>query len=114
MNEYQTKALTTLLNKTEVHLTYGLAAEVGEIMSLMQKCARGDSRYWEEREDSFFGNYTPLLEEKIFAEMGDVLWYLACLAEYHGFPLEAVAKYNLEKLGIRQEMGTIKGDGDDR
>ena len=114
LDDYQNKALTTLLVDSEDHLTYGLAAEVGEVMSLMQKAARRDPRYWSSESDHFFGDYTPLFKEKIFAELGDVLWYLACLANYHGFPLRAIALHNLEKLGKRQENGTLQGNGDNR
>jgi NTP pyrophosphatase (non-canonical NTP hydrolase) len=108
LDEYQRMALDTLLVNTEDHLTYGLAAEVGEIMSLMQKTARMDPRYWAD------ADYTPLLKEKIFAELGDVLWYLSCLAEYHGFLLSDIADHNLEKLGKRMAEGKIQGDGDNR
>jgi len=104
---YQKNALDTLIANTETHLTYGLAAEVGEVMSLMQKTARMDPRYWD-------AGYTPLLKEKIFAELGDVLWYLSCLVAYHGFSLNDIAGHNLEKLGIRKAEGKIQGDGDNR
>ena len=114
LDDYQNAALETLIYGTEEHLTYGLAAEVGEVMSLMQKVARHDPRYWAEEPDEFFGDYTPLFKEKIFSEMGDVLWYLSCLANYHGFPLSAVAQHNLEKLGKRKTEGKIQGDGDNR
>jgi len=114
LDEYQNLALTTLLYGSEEHLTYGLAAEVGEVMSLMQKAARHDSRYWNDEADRFFGDYTPLFKEKIFSELGDVLWYLSCLANYHGFPMNAIARHNLEKLGKRKADGKIQGNGDNR
>lgn len=113
LDDYQNKALSTLLVNTENHLTYGLAAEVGEVMSLMQKVARRDPRYWDMGEP-FFGDYTPLFKEKLFAELGDVLWYLSCLASYHGFPMSAIAQHNLEKLGKRKAEDKIQGDGDNR
>lgn len=114
IDTYQAAALDTLMHNTEEHLTYGLAAEVGEVMSLMQKVARHDPRYWSEEADLFFGDYTPLLKEKIFAELGDVLWYLSCLASYHGFSMSSIALHNLEKLGKRKVEGKIQGDGDNR
>jgi len=114
LDDYQNKALTTLLVDSEDHLTYGLAAEVGEVMALMQKAARRDPRYWSSESDHFFGDYTPLFKEKIFAELGDVLWYLSCLASHHGFPMSSIALHNLEKLGKRQTDGTLQGNGDDR
>ena len=112
LDDYQEKALDTLIVNTENHLTYGLAAEVGEIMSLMQKAERLDPRYW--GDDWGDDGYTPLFKEKIFAELGDVLWYLCCLADYHGFAMSDVAKHNLEKLGNRKAEGKIQGDGDNR
>jgi NTP pyrophosphatase (non-canonical NTP hydrolase) len=114
LDDYQTAALDTLIYANEEHLTYGLAAEVGEVMSLMQKAARHDSRYWNDEDDRFFGDYTPLFKEKIFAELGDVLWYLSCLASHHGFPMNAIARHNLEKLGKRKAEGKIQGNGDNR
>lgn len=114
LDDYQTAALDTLIYGSEEHLTYGLAAEVGEVMALMQKAARHDPRYWNDEADRFFGDYTPLFKEKIFAELGDVLWYLSCLASHHGFPMNAVARHNLEKLGKRKTDGTLQGNGDNR
>ena len=114
LDDYQTAALDTLIYGSEEHLTYGLAAEVGEVMALMQKAARHDPRYWNDEADRFFGDYTPLFKEKIFAELGDVLWYLSCLASHHGFPMNAVARHNLEKLGKRKADGTLQGNGDNR
>lgn len=111
---YQKNALDTLLINTEEHLTYGLAAEVGEVMSLMQKAARHDPRYWSSEPDYFYGDYTPLFKEKLFAEFGDCLWYLSCLASHHGFSMSSIARHNLEKLGKRKTDGTLRGNGDDR
>lgn len=114
LDYYQKSALLTLMKGNEAHLTYGLAAEVGEILSLMQKAYRSDPRYWTDEPNLFFGDYTPLFKEKIFAELGDVLWYLACLANYHGFSLNSIAEHNLDKLGKRKQENKIQGDGDNR
>lgn len=114
LDTYQKGALATLLVDTEGHLTYGLAAEVGEVMSLMQKAARYDTRYWSSEPDYFYGDYTPLFKEKLFAELGDCLWYLSCLASHHGFSMSSIARHNLEKLGKRKTDGTLRGNGDDR
>lgn len=114
LNDYQNNALDTLLYATEEHLTYGLAAEIGEVMALMQKAARHDERYWSDYPDLFHGEYTPLFKELMFNELGDVLWYLACLANHHGFPLSAIAEHNLSKLHKRKVEGKIQGDGDKR
>lgn len=50
----------------------------------------------------------------IAKELGDVLWYLARVADEYGIPLESVARKNIEKLSQRKELGTIGGSGDDR
>ena len=47
-------------------------------------------------------------------ELGDVMWYVACLAQDLGFSLEDIVKKNLEKLAGRQQRGTLHGSGDKR
>lgn len=42
-------------------------------------------------------------------ELGDVLWYVAAVAEELGINLETVAKMNLEKLKARKAADKIKG-----
>lgn len=56
-------------------------------------------------------------EEAIIAlekELGDVLWYLARLADELELPLEHVMLANLQKLQDRFERGVLRGDGDER
>jgi NTP pyrophosphatase (non-canonical NTP hydrolase) len=114
LNEYQKLALITLIKNNEEHLTYGLAAEVGEILSLMQKYHRGDKRYFNEEATFYKSLKTDLMKEKLFNEFGDVLWYLSCLCNFYGFKLDDIAKNNLEKLSIRFSENKIQGDGDNR
>lgn len=52
--------------------------------------------------------------EGIVKEMGDVLWYLASLADDLGVTLDNVAKTNIKKLADRAARGVIKGEGDNR
>ena len=47
-------------------------------------------------------------------EAGDLLWYIARLAEEIDIPLEAIAQMNLNKLVSRAERGVLGGSGDDR
>ena len=47
-------------------------------------------------------------------ELGDVLWYLAILADDLEVDLEDVAKWNVDKLQRRMKSNKIKGDGDNR
>ena len=79
----------------------GQAEEAGEVAGKIKKMMR----------DSI-----PLAEqkEKIEAEMGDVLWYLANLAHDCGISLSTVAKKNLDKVKDRQQRGQLHGEGDVR
>jgi NTP pyrophosphatase (non-canonical NTP hydrolase) len=47
-------------------------------------------------------------------ELGDVLWFVAVLAEHHGMDMQDVAVANINKLRSRQQRGTLQGSGDDR
>lgn len=104
MDYYQEKAHDTAVYPREVsleYLTLGLVGEAGEIANKVKKILRGD---------------TPVnkLEDAIKDELGDVLWYLAELANELGVCLSYIAISNLEKLHHRSEKGTIKGSGDNR
>jgi NTP pyrophosphatase (non-canonical NTP hydrolase) len=68
----------------------GLAGEAGKVADIVKKW-----RY-----------HNKFLEKEALAEeMGYVLWYLASLARSQGFSLQAVAKYNIEKLKRRYPNG---------
>jgi len=53
-------------------------------------------------------------QDEVADELGDVLWYVAAVAEVMGTNLESVAKNNLWKLAERQRKGTLRGSGDKR
>lgn len=51
------------------------------------------------------GNPTgKLTEQDLLGELGDVLYYLVRLSSLHGWSLEDVMEYNVEKLRKRREM----------
>jgi len=110
---YQRQAYKTLTKGNLGHLSSGLAAETGEVMGIIQKFHRNDPRYVYNTDDVI---PTPNEEMRaaLLAEMGDVLWYLACLADYYDLPLSSVARHNINKLEKRQAKGVIQGDGDYR
>ena len=86
-SEYQEKARRTqndslTINMKRQHALYGLAGEVGEVLSTYQKELQGHS----------------VSREKVLEEMGDCLWMLAELCDCLGASMEDVAEANIQKL----------------
>ena len=103
-NEYQKLARSTAVYPEEYKVIYpalGLCGEAGEVAEKIKKTIRGDSSL-----DEVSGN--------IAGELGDVLWYLAILADDLGFDLDKIAHWNVDKLNRRWRKNQIKGDGDNR
>ena len=102
-NEYQIEAYKTALLKSRclAYMIPGLSGETGEIAGKYAKYIRGDMTYEQ-------------LEERIRAEIGDGLWFLAGLATLIGDNLEQIAEENIKKLQDRRLRGKIQGDGDHR
>lgn len=65
----------------------GMAGEVGECVEPIKK--------W-----FFHGGKltTDQVREKLFEELGDVMWYVACAADAFGLSLQDIAQNNIEKL----------------
>lgn len=107
-DEYQQQAPKTRLRHGDPLIdqtitVLGLAGETGEIVEKWKKALvyqRGQLR----AEDKM----------ALANEAGDVLWYLAILADALGFSLSEIAAMNLEKLASRQKRGVQKGAGDNR
>jgi NTP pyrophosphatase (non-canonical NTP hydrolase) len=101
LDEYQEKALATRLpSANEEYVLLGLVGEVGEIFSLVAKTIR----------DGTPTNYHEMMKK----ELGDVLWFIAALANDHGYGLEEIAEGNINKLQQRKTSKTLQGSGDDR
>ena len=82
-----------------MYLLLGLSGEVGELHSKAAKQIRDE---------------TPEDLEALKAELGDILWFVAMLADVWGFDLGDVAESNYRKLKSRMERNVIGGSGDNR
>ncbi len=105
MNKYQEQTRLTAKYPKEKGLEYctlGLVGEAGEIANKVKKVIRDNRPV----DDAF--------KADMKAEIGDVLWYIARLADELGISLQEVADYNMEKLLSRLERGVIGGSGDNR
>jgi NTP pyrophosphatase (non-canonical NTP hydrolase) len=106
LNDYQQKALSTNINEGTYLFfdrMFGLVGEAGEMADKVKKWIRDDKADWEK-----------LDKDLMVSELGDVLWYVATLAETLGFTLDEVAQRNVEKLADRHKRSAIKGSGDKR
>lgn len=105
-SDYQKLSEETRIYPDEVSITYpalGLSGEVGECSELVKKALRDEN-----------GHFSQERREKIFKELGDVMWYLAALSADLGFDLGDIAQGNLDKLMSRKERGVLSGSGDNR
>lgn len=107
-DEYQKQALTTavahpdpLMDKTIWAM--GIAGEAGEVLEKWKKIVA----YKE-------GNISDEDHVELRKEMGDVVWYIAVLADSLGATFEEVMQQNIEKLKSRKARNVIKGRGDNR
>lgn len=101
--EYQTLAEVTVnkdLNRRDrlAMVALGLG-EAGEVQNLIKK------RLYHGHE---------LDKEELESEMGDVLWYLAAMANTFGMSLERIAEKNIEKLRARYPQGFSEYDSINR
>jgi len=94
LNEYQRGALSTAMEKSVPEMirycTLGLCGEAGEVAEHIKK--------W------FYHGHVNNKDE-LKKELGDVLWYLAVMADAIGLTLEDVAEHNLAKLANRYPEG---------
>lgn len=68
----------------------GLAGEAGEVVELVKK---------------YLGHGHDFDRDKLRKELGDVLWYVATLADATGLSLGEVAQHNIDKLRARYPDG---------
>ena len=77
--------------------------EAGEVQGKIKKILRDDNGFVNDEK-----------RREIGKEIGDVLWYLARLADELDYELGDLAAQNLNKLADRLERGVISGSGDNR
>jgi NTP pyrophosphatase (non-canonical NTP hydrolase) len=106
-DDYQRAARRTARDRDApdefMHLVLGLVGEAGEIAEKVKKLVRDKNSDLEQ-----------LDREDMAAELGDVLWYTAVLADYLGLSLDDVARRNVDKLADRQRRAVLGGSGDNR
>ena len=102
LREYQEMAarlaLPSALN--DQYLSLGLVGEAGEVASLFAKAVRDSGKLVD--------------RDNLKKELGDVLWFVAVLAQHYNMDMQDVAVSNINKLRSRQARGTLQGSGDDR
>ena len=83
--------LEALIDAAEASVAgLGIASEAGEVADLLKK---------------HLGHGHELDREKLKKELGDVLWYVARIAQHFGMGLEDVARANVAKLRQRYPSG---------
>lgn len=105
-SEYQEFTRTTRIYNPKDAIVYpmlGLAGETGECSELVKKMLRDDD-----------GIMTEERKEKFLGEIGDVLYYVAALADDVGFDLGDIVDFNVSKLTSRKERGVLSGSGSNR
>jgi NTP pyrophosphatase (non-canonical NTP hydrolase) len=106
LEEYQKKALTTDINpgvQVFFDRMFGLVGEAGEMADKVKKWIRDDQAEWGKID-----------KDLMVSELGDVLWYVAALADSFDCSLDEVARRNLSKLADRHKRGKLSGAGDTR
>ena len=106
-NTYQERASSFdigALDQDNAYIVHvlGLAGETGEVMELIKKAFRDGVKDKEE------------FKSKLKKELGDILWYLAIVADEHAIPFDEIATHNIEKLQSRKDRGVLGGSGDNR
>ena len=94
LNEYQiqskknSKVVMTKETASLMILGLGIAGEAGEVADWIKKLVR----------DNAYTFFTPKRRHELRLELGDVLWYVANIADQADMTLEEVAQANIEKL----------------
>lgn len=108
LDAYQRRALETALfpdigGERCLYPALGLANEAGEVLGKIKKLYRDRG-----------GEVDPEVRDRLRQELGDVLWYVAVLADAFDLRLSEIGGENLSKLADRARRDALHGSGDDR
>ena len=113
LNDFQKTAVKTEMMKRDATLSandpaiiakvLGLVGEAGEVAEKFKKIVRDKN-----------GEITNENIIELTKELGDVLWYVAALADYLSVELDEVAERNIQKVADRKARGVQAGSGDNR
>ena len=78
--------------------SFGVGGESGEFLEKVKKQLRGDV----------------VSDVEIIKELGDILYYIAIVADAKGYTLSEVFEANIKKLDDRQNRQVLQGSGDNR
>lgn len=107
-DEYQKQALTTAITNPDPLMdktiwAMGVAGEAGEVIEKWKKIVAYKDGKLTEEDTAELGK-----------ELGDVVWYIAVLADRLELSLDEIMQNNLQKLLDRQQRNVQKGAGDNR
>lgn len=107
-DEYQKAAYGTNLTNADdfknlMQQVLGLSDEVGEAQAIFKKWIRDQNADLEK-----------LDRKNVQKELGDIMWYVAVVAEVLDIKLSDIVRMNVDKLADRQKRGVLSGSGDNR
>ena len=106
-DEYQLAALMTAPDISDKNVIFslvlGLVGESGEVAEKFKKWVRDDN-----------SDPDAIDRDDLNRELGDVLWYIAVLADYFDIRLSEIASANITKLADRRRRDALGGSGDSR
>lgn len=107
-DDYQAQALTTAHRNSDPIMdktiwAMGVAGEAGEVIEKWKKIVAYRD-----------GVVTQEDKNELAKELGDVIWYIAVLADSLGLSLDEIMQQNVAKLMDRKQRDVIKGAGDNR
>ena len=114
LDRYQDEAIEYAFYDGTTYPVLGLVGEAGEIAEKWKKLIRDQNmpaNHEVTPNDEYMDEET---RADIILELGDILFYVANLADDLDYTLAEVAELNLQKLEDRKSRGTLQGSGDHR